>query len=163
VPIFVIRAAVQEADAKRYTAVFTTGGPVAGSGTYRNEYHTAAHVAYTRLLAEGLATNLLHKVPSKIRDHDRTYGAALALRQWFDDPANHFPPPKSLNVLTESVHARRSRLLFQKAFGPGTKVGIISVPSIDYEPSRWWRYSGGVKEVISESVAYIYARLFFWP
>ena len=55
------------------------------------------------------------------------------------------------------------RLLFQKALGDGIKVGIIAVPNPDYDPKYWWRYSDGVREVIGESIAYIYARLFFWP
>ena len=29
-------------------------------------------------------------------------------------------------------------------------VGIIAVPSPDYDPHRWWRYSEGVKDVVSE-------------
>ena len=42
-------------------------------------------------------------------------------------------------------------------------VGIIAVPNPDYDSSRWWRYSEGVKEVVSESVAYLYARFLFHP
>ena len=33
----------------------------------------------------------------------------------------------------------------------------------DYDPGSWWCYSDGVREVIGESIAYIYARVFFWP
>jgi uncharacterized SAM-binding protein YcdF (DUF218 family) len=69
----------------------------------------------------------------------------------------------SINVVTENVHARRTRLLFQKAFGGDVRVGVIAVPNPDYEPGHWWRYSEGVKDVLSEAIAYIYARLFFHP
>jgi len=37
------------------------------------------------------------------------------------------------------------------------------VPDKDYDPERWWRYSAGVRGVIDESVAYIYAKFFFHP
>jgi hypothetical protein len=70
---------------------------------------------------------------------------------------------KSFNVLTEDAHARRTRLLYEKAFGDGTRVGIISVANPDYEGKHWWSSSQGVREVIGESIAYIYARFFFWP
>jgi hypothetical protein len=68
---------------------------------------------------------------------------------------------RGINVLTEEAHARRTRLLFQKAFGDEVKVGIISVPSPDYDSKHWWRYSEGVREVIGEGIAYIYARFLF--
>ena len=42
-------------------------------------------------------------------------------------------------------------------------VGIIAVPNPDYDSKHWWRYSEGVKDVISEGAAYVYARFFFWP
>ena len=31
----------------------------------------------------------------------------------------------------------------------------------DYDPKDWWRYSDGVREVIGESIAYIYANSYF--
>jgi hypothetical protein len=65
--------------------------------------------------------------------------------------------------LTEDAHARRTRLLYQKAFGKKVAVGIIAVSNPDYNPTQWWRYSDGVREVIGESIAYIYARFFFYP
>jgi uncharacterized SAM-binding protein YcdF (DUF218 family) len=99
-------------------------------------------------------------VPSRVMDHDRTYGSAIALRNWFRE---HNMPVRSINVVTEDVHARRTRLLFQKALGHDVVVGVIAVPNPDYDAKRWWRYSEGVKDVFAESAAYIYARLFFDP
>ncbi len=58
-----------------------------------------------------------------------------------------------INVLTEDAHARRTWLLFQEALGRDMlKVGIIAVPSPDYDPSRWWRTSAGVREVLDEGI-----------
>jgi hypothetical protein len=47
--------------------------------------------------------------------------------------------------------------------GDKFEVGIISVPNTEYDAAHWWRYSEGVKEIISEGAAYLYVRLFFWP
>ena len=129
-------------------------------GGYTNDYNTSAGVGAGRLKAAGLSPQFVQMVPSRINDRDRTYSAALALHNWFRE---HHAGVQSINVVTEDVHARRSRLLFQKAFGPGVKVGIISIPNPDYDSIHWWRYSEGVKEIISEGAAYIYARLFFYP
>jgi len=65
--------------------------------------------------------------------------------------------------MTLGPHARRSRLLFQKAFGKEVKVGVISVEDRDYDPAHWWRSSEGVREVLGEAIAYFYAKFFFSP
>src|SRR5262249_43186915 len=157
---YAIRAAINEFKAGHYQRVFTTGGPIVGMGGYTNDYNTSASLGAGRLKAEGLSPDLIQMVPSRVSDRDRTYSAARALRDWF---GQHRVAAHSINVLTEDVHARRSRLLFQEAFGPGVKVGIIAVPNPDYDGKRWWRYSEGVRDVVSEIVAYLYVKLFFWP
>ena len=95
-------------------------------------------------------------VPSRVMDRDRTYGSAVALRKWFGE---HNTPVSGINVVTEDVHARRTRLLFQKALGDKVSVGVIAIQNPDYDARRWWRYSTGLKEVVSEVAAYVYARL----
>ena len=65
--------------------------------------------------------------------------------------------------MTEDSHARRTRLLFQKALGNDVTGGIISIPNPDYDAKHRWRYSEGVREVIGEGIAYIYAKLLFYP
>jgi uncharacterized SAM-binding protein YcdF (DUF218 family) len=157
---YAIRAAINEFKGRHYQRVFTTGGPISGMGGYTNAYNTSASPGAGRLRAEGFSPDLIQMVPSRVSDCDRTYSAAKTLRDWFSE---HRVAAHSINVLTEDVHARRSRLLFQEAFGPDVKVGIIAVPNPDYDGKRWWRYSEGVRDVVSESVAYLYVKLFFWP
>ncbi len=158
---YAIRAALKEFQSNRYQRVFTTGGPVEGTGGYINDYNTAASVGADLLRKNGLPNESLQMVPSRVMDHDRTYGSAIALQNWFRE---HNMPVRSINVVTEDVHARRTCLLFQKALGHNVAVGVIAVPNPDYDPRHWWRYSEGVKDVFAESVAYIYARLiFFYP
>lgn len=157
---YAIRAAINEFKSGHYEKVFTTGGPISGMGGYTNDYNTSASLAAGRLRAAGLDPNLIQMVPSRVSERDRTYSSAVALRDWFQE---HHLTVQAINVVTVDVHARRSRLMFEKALGPGVKVGIIAVPNPDYAAGQWWRYSEGVKEVVSESVAYAYARLFFWP
>ena len=154
-----IRAAVEEFRSKSYQRVFTTGGPVEGAGGYINDYNTSASVGADLLRKNGLPSESVQMVPSRVMDRERTYGSAIALQNWFRE---HNMPVRSINIVTEDIHARRTCLLFQKALGHNVAVGVIAVPNPDYDPRHWWRYSEGVKDVFAESVAYIYARLLFF-
>lgn len=157
---YAIRAAVEEFRRGSYQRVFSTGGPVTGIGHYVNDYQTSASVGADLLKSAGVPPDSVQMVPSRVMDRDRTYGSAVALREWLHE---HNMPVHSINVLTEDSHARRTRLLFKKALGKNLTVGIIAVPNPDYDARRWWRYSEGVKDVGSEAFAYIYARFFFYP
>lgn len=155
-----IRGAAHEFAKGSYRRAVTTGGPVVGIGVYRNDFQTSASVGADNLVAAGLPAERVSMVPSRVSGRDRTYSSAVALRIWLQ--ANE-PTVRKINVLTEDAHGRRTRLLFEKALGPAYEVGIISIPSPDYDPKRWWRYSEGVRTILGESIAYLYVRLFFWP
>src|SRR6266404_4715478 len=82
---YAIRASVEEFKAGPYQRIFTTGGPVEGSGGYINDYNTSASVGADLLKKYGLGNGSLQMVPSRVMDRDRTYGSAAALRNWFRD------------------------------------------------------------------------------
>jgi uncharacterized SAM-binding protein YcdF (DUF218 family) len=155
-----IQAATVEFRDGGYREVFATGGPVSGMGDYINDYSTAANIGAHRLRRHGVPPERVHAVPSRVKAQHRTYQSAVALRDWLEQNAI---APDALNVVTEGVHARRTRLLFQRALGPQIKVGIVALQNPDYHPGRWWRYSEGVRDVLGETIAYVYARLFFHP
>ena len=157
---YAIVAAVREFQDGHYEKIYTTGGPVVGTGGYSNDYNTSASVGADLLVKTGIPEKFVQMAPSRISGRDRTYSSALALREWF---RTHGQRVKSFNVLTEGAHARRTQLLFQAAFGPAVHVGIISVPDTDYDAAHWWRYSEGVREVLGESIAYLYAKFLFHP
>lgn len=160
VDLYAVRATADEFKSGNYERVFATGGPVSGSGGYTNDFNTSASLGAGRLLAAGLKPHVVQMVPSRITARDRTYSSAVALRTWCQE---NNVPLTSINVVTADVHARRTRLLYQKALGEGVKVGVISVPHPDYDASRWWSYSQGVRSVLGECIAYVYARLVFVP
>jgi DUF218 domain len=160
IPKYAMAKAVKEFRKGSYARIFTTGGPENGSGGYTNDYNTSASVGAEILKKFGISDDLVQMVPSHVMGRERTYSSAVALRDWFRE---HNTPVHSMNVLTEGAHARRTRLLYQEAFERDVAVGIIAVSNPDYKPRQWWRYSDGVREVIGESIAYIYARFFFSP
>jgi hypothetical protein len=155
-----MRAAIEEFTNEAYDCIISTGGPVNGSGGYTNDFQTSASVGADILRKLGAPAERVRMVPSRVLGRDRTYSAAIALREWF---ASQQWIVTDFNVLTEEAHARRTRLLYQMAFGDDVQVGVISIASPDYDGRRWWRSSAGVREVLAESIAYVYAAFFFQP
>ena len=142
-----------------YTNVIVSGGPIAGTGDYNPEFGTYADQGLSRLKHAGVSPWLLCPVPAYRVNRDRTFAEACAVNSWFRE---HNQLPARFNILSEAVHARRTHLLFAKAFGAEAKIGIIALPPSDYPAADWWHYSAGVKDVITEGIGYIYARFFFW-
>jgi hypothetical protein len=142
-----------------YQKVFTSGGP-AGDEWGTSPTDTYAELAARRLVKLGVSSELVQAAPSRIDHKDRTYFSAVALKAWIRE---HKLPLISLDIVTEGPHARRSRLLYQKAFGDEVDIGVIAIEDPKYDPPHWWRSSEGVKEVMSEAIAYVYARTLFHP
>jgi uncharacterized SAM-binding protein YcdF (DUF218 family) len=151
---YAIEAGVEEFKRGSYQRIFTTGGPVVGKGGYINDYQTSASVGADLLKHAGAPAELVQMVPSHVIGRDRTFSAALALRDWLGAQNLH---PHAINIVTEGAHARRTRLLYQRALGPNVAVGVISIPSPDFDAKRWWYYSEGVEDVIEEGIGYLYA------
>ena len=158
---YAIRAAVKEFQSKHYQARFYDGRTGGGNWRIHQRFLYFGQRWRGPFEKERACRNeSLQMVPSRVMDRDRTYGSAVALRNWFRD---HNMAVSGIDVVTEDLHARRTRLLFQKAFGKDLQVGIIAVANVDYPANRWWHYSQGVKNVVSEFAAYLYARLLFFP
>jgi hypothetical protein len=157
---FAARTAAKEFRSGGYQQIFVTGEPVLGTGEYLKDSSTEAWVGADLLIREGISEGSLQRIARRQVDRDRTYGSALALKEWIQAHNLHVP---AINIVTEAAHARRTRLLFQEALGPEIKVGIIAAVNPDYDQRRWWHYSEGVREVIGESIAWLYAAFIFHP
>jgi hypothetical protein len=141
----------------RYSRLFVSGGPLT-QGAPLSEYRTHAELGAATLAKLGAVTNTLQAVPAPFVRQDRTYASAVALRNWLREQGGG---RTNLTVISVGAHARRTRLLYEEAFGKEAKVGIIAVEPREYEPARWWRSSQGFRQVIDELIAYVYARLWF--
>ncbi len=158
-PDYAMEATVAEFHRHHYDRVFVTGGPI-DQGAPLVEYKTYAELGASILLKLGLTTNEVQAIPAPSVRADRTYNSAISLRKWWSE---HHTSPTKVNLLTVGPHARRSRLLFEKALGKQVEVGVISIPGKDFDDAQWWRSSGGVRGVIGETLAYLYARFLFHP
>ena len=153
-----MNAAFTEFKQHNYKKICVTGGPIEHTA-WANYYKTYAEEGKATLLRLGLHENEVQALPSPWVRKDRTYASAAALAKWIRYNGAAF---STIHLITEGAHARRSRLLFQKALGRGVKVGVTSVPDSEYDPEQWWRSSAGVRMVLGETIAYVYARSTVW-
>jgi hypothetical protein len=151
--------AAQFIQTRKIHHILTTGSTADDEwDTFRGE--TFAELGKERLASLGVPKAEITAVPSHINQRDRTYNAALALKQWCGQTGNALI---SFNLLTEGPHARRSHMLFKRAFGPKIEIGIIPLKPANVETMPWWQTSSGFRAVMSESFAFLYAALVFHP
>jgi hypothetical protein len=158
-PDYALEEVIAEFRRHHYTKLYVVGVPLE-KGAPLSEYKTYAELGAATLLKLGLDRDSVQAVAAPAVRQDRTYASALVLKQWL---LQHNAMPAELNLISLGAHARRSRLLFEKAFGPDTRVGIIALENQDYDPAHWWKSSQGVRTVMDELIAYGYARLLFHP
>lgn len=156
---YALEAAVADFKQYSYEKVYVTGGPIEW-GAPLSRYKTYAELGTATLLALGMSSNVVQAVPAPRVKQDRTYACGVALRKWVEE---HGIQLTRINLVTVGPHARRSRLLFQQAFGKDMPIGVVAVPEPDYDARRWWRSSLGFRAVTGEAIAYIYARFLFRP
>jgi hypothetical protein len=90
---------------------------------------------------------------------DRTYHSALAVHEYLLKNT----PYRSMDLLSESVHTRRSWYLYKRACRPDIKVGAIANHNPDFDEKHWWRSSNGVRTILNEAIGYLYAITVFNP
>lgn len=142
-----------------YERIVTTGGPIANDFE-RNGASTYAERARTWLVRNGVAADAVVAVPTPASAQDRSFLSAVMVRNWAVS-AGHAGEP--LDVFSSGVHSRRSRALYQLAFGARVRVGVFAATPTRRSPETWWRTSAGVKEVPPEALSWLWTELFFHP
>ncbi len=159
IPDFAIEASKSIFYEGQYELMIITGKKKL-KGSYVDEYENDGLHSAATLAKIGFDTTKIKviSIGDDIRK-DRTYATAQAVKQWLQKSGKS----STINVVTLGTHARRSHLLFEKALEEDFMVGIIAIEDIRFDPEKWWRSSMGVRSVIDETIAYIYARFFFYP
>ncbi len=143
--------------------MYVTGMPIE-QGAFLSEYTNHAYVTTATLLRLGIGQDVIEVVPAPKTLRDRTYTSALTLNKWFGEQG---VSPKQLQVILQVMtlgpHARRTRLLYEKAMGDRVAIGIIATEDEGFDPQHWWRTSLGFRTVTDELIAYGYARFLFHP
>ncbi|MGF1540682.1 MAG: YdcF family protein [Pleurocapsa sp.] len=149
-----IQDAMVEFDRGNYKLLITTGVPL-GRGEYLTEYKNFAIFAQASFVAMGFEPDKLQAIPAPDVGRDRTLSTAIAVKDWLEKSNLQVD---AINIYTDDVHTRRSWILFKKVFEPEIAVGAIAHPPVDYDPKFWWASSAGFRKILSESIAYIYAK-----
>ena len=89
---------------------------------------------------------------------NKTHTTARTVSQWMTQQ----PSVSSVNLFTESTHARRSRLLYRKALPENIQVGVIASQPDGYDANNWWKDPTGRSYVLSQTVKYGYALLTYF-
>jgi uncharacterized SAM-binding protein YcdF (DUF218 family) len=155
----VVRQLANQYAAKKYQQILVPRGLYKGRTPYESGEYAANYVA-DMLVQLGVPKDRLHVLFFDSVKVDRTYHAALAVKKWAREHGRNID---SLNLATLGPHARRSRLLFEKAFGERTTIGVLALEDDQYDPRHWWRSSAGIRDVPFEALAYLYVRFLFSP
>ena len=146
-----VRAAVAEFQTGHYRCVVAVGGWTAPAVTPSLGLTYAQHVA-SELLRTGCPSNSLLVAQPSPHETNRTFEQARSARRMLRD--QHIVPT-GINVFTSGPHARRSRLVFRKVFGPNFPVGVICSRAEMPEQVRWWQNSVRGKELIEEMLGWL--------
>ena len=157
-PDYTLRNMMTEFYDGGYDKLLITGQPI-GQGYYITDYSTSAQLMRASLIEMGMDSTLIHtiSIPNTVY-RDRTYATGLLLSHWLDTTHAQL---NRINVYTLGCHARRSKMLFQKAVGKNIQIGIIAGEDRSYDQVKWWKSSQGFRTVLNESIAYLYVNLFF--
>ena len=165
--MLVLEGWMQDADLKKAIAEFERGGyqrlmtigPPLVEGHYLSQYKSFAEMAAATLLVLGFDSDKIITVQTPAVRINRTNTSAVALREWI---ANSDLKVTSINLFTFDVHSRRNWQSFRQTLAPNIDVGVIVLEPKSYDAQKWWMSSAGVKAIITETIAYVYARLVGW-
>jgi uncharacterized SAM-binding protein YcdF (DUF218 family) len=142
-----------------YSKIVCTGVQIE-TGSYIQQFESYPEMTAARLLKMGIPPEKIIVTVADVAKKDRTYLSAVALREAV---ITYNIEETNLHLITTGPHGRRSRMLFQKALGKQYDIGITCLDPAAYEPENWYTCSEGVRGVISELLAYGYAKMFFHP
>jgi len=143
----------------RYERIVTSGGPIE---TWREiqRWPTYAERAADYLRRHDVRDTPVFAAPAPELVQERSFLSAVFVREWL---RAREPSLAALDVFSADVHARRSRLVYRMAFGPGVDIGIVAAPPHRWRLDRWWSTSEGAKAVLGELLSLAWTKCCFWP
>lgn len=149
-----ILAAKIEFERGGYRYLVSAGG--LSNSRWERQQWNYAHAGQLELIRHGFPGDKILLATAGPTDSQRTFATAVAAWQAIRSANIR---PVGINVFTLGAHARRSRLIFAKVFGPNTKVGVVSWIPPEYASEPWWRSSERAEDLIKETVGYLFEAL----
>jgi hypothetical protein len=159
VPAYAAQEALAEFQSHPYLGIYVTGEPMEDGNPYF-VFKNYAEFTAEKLREAGAPADRVHPVPAPLVGKDRTYTMALGLKKRLESDG---VSTAKINIVSFGPHSRRTRLLYELAFGPSSQIGMIAITDREFHPDQWWKTSVGVRSVIGEAIAYGYARFIFRP
>jgi DUF218 domain len=146
-----LRAAVDEFERGGYRFIVASGGLT--SGRWEDEASSYAEMAAGEMIRLGVPKEKIVVATSENTESHRTFESAVAVWRTLRDAGIK---SKALNLFTLGPHARRSALVFAKVSSLDVKIGVIGWLPAEYKTEPWWRSSERSRELLEETVGYLY-------
>lgn len=150
-----IRAAVAEFKGSGYRYIVASGGLT--SGPWEDQLSSYAKMAADEMLRLGIPKEKIVVATADYTESHRTFESAITVWRVLRSAAIL---PKAVNIFTFGPHARRSGLVFAKVLSPSINVGVIAWTPAEYRTEPWWRSSKRSRELLEETVGFLYEFLF---
>lgn len=141
-----------------YQIIITTGGIIKSRNT--TKYKTYAESAAAYLRNNGLRQENIKPLSTPESAQNRTFLSAVIVRDWLQQKNIK---TKQINLYSQAVHARRSKVLYEMAFGDQYQIGINAAGTEEYKLDHWWQSSSGAKAVITEIIGLSWVKCCFYP
>jgi hypothetical protein len=151
-----LHAAAAEFRSGGYRHLVTTGGLTGSPGTVRRRSYS--RIAELALVDAGIPREAIIAASAPDVAKQRTFTTAVGVQRALQLQGIH---PAAINIFTEGAHARRSRWVYARVFGPNVKTGVISWTA--WDPTRgtsWWTSSQRTLVLIKETLGFPYEVLF---
>jgi len=135
----------------QYKFVVSTGG-LTGEGWTMKRWRED-EIGERVMRNAGVPADKIIRAPAPDVETHRSYVAAVTARDVLTARGIH---PRAINLITRGAHARRSRLIYSRVFGPNVEVGVVGWNPPGYGITPWWRSSDRATDVLKESVGYLY-------
>ncbi len=162
---YAFEAAVELFVKGHYKKMLTIVGPEKPSDLKKDASLIGVERAFRILKNFGIEEENVIAIPATYANKHRTLSSALALKDWLNKSEYDI---RSLDVITETVHARKSYIIFKKVFSPDIQVGIIAAPTLKYNSKHWFFSLTGIRLVSRNFIGFLYAItvdkcLALWP
>jgi hypothetical protein len=151
-----VQEAVEQFIRGDYEVFVASGGPMP-RGSLVSGYATYAALAAAAAQRLGLPKDRLIQAEARRTYRHRTFESAKAVQAKLREQS---VPVRGVNVMTEGPHARRTRAVYRKVFGPDTPVGVFAAEPEEYDARRWWASSEGLKTTLVEFFGWLFEVLF---
>jgi len=138
-----------------YKIIIIRGGLVK-TRTIR-KHKTYADFAAAYLRNNGLNSTNIKSLPTP---ESGRFLSAVIVRDWLQKQNIKI---KKINLYSQGVHARRTKALYEMAFGDQYKIGINAGKTTEYKLGNWWKSSTAAKAVITETIGLIWVKCCFYP